>query len=542
MGRRDASEALSELAFAAELLGDASPLAIDPAAVSALAWSVRSAESATTAAMAHLPGMTPLLLAVVDDALAGRPSPTVQSLTSLLPPGLFALRRLKGLGPKKVKRLWQMLGIESVGELEYACRENRLVTLDGFGEKTQSDLRRQLAALADETGLMRRDTALAHAQAWMEAARAQGHRVEVAGAWRRGAELVEGVVVVVSSSSSSAAIVAPDSPRVTVVVSSPGRFGVDLIVATGSEVHVAALRARAAERGLDFDGLLGDEEPDVYGQLGLMPTAPELREEGTLVEVGRAAPRLLRRSDLRGALHNHTTASDGADDLATMARAAASEGLSWLGISDHSVFATYAHGLDGPRLAAQRAEIAALDRDDVVVLSGVESDILRDGGLDLDDDVLAAGDVVIASMHQRFSLGTDAMTARLIRAASHPLVDVLGHPTGRLLLSRPPADFDVVAVLDACANNATAVELNANPARLDFGVAWLREAKARGVLVSIAADAHAASELAHLEHGLAVARRAGLGPDDVVNAWSTDELRAWLHTRRRRAMTRQEGS
>jgi DNA polymerase (family 10) len=538
MGRRDASEALTELAFAAELLGDAAPLAIDVAAVTALAWSARSAESATTTAMAHLPGMSPALLAVVDDALAGRPSPTLQSFKSLLPPGLFELRRLKGLGPKKVKRLWQVLGIESLGELEYACRENRLVTLDGFGEKTQADLRRQLAALADETGLMRRDTALALVHDWLGAARVLGHRVEVAGGLRRGAELVDGVVLVSSLAVNDVAV----SPRVTVIVARPGRFGVDLIVATGSEAHVTALRARAAARGLDFDALVGDDEADVYAQLGLLPTAPELREEGTLVEVGRAEPRLLRRSDIRGALHNHTTASDGADDLVTMARAAAAEGLSWLGISDHSVFAAYAHGLDGPRLAEQRAQIAALSVADVAVLSGVESDIMRDGSLDLTDDVLAAGEVVIASMHQRFSLGAAAMTSRLIHAASHPLVDVLGHPTGRLLLSRRPAEFDVVAVLEACARHTTAVELNANPARLDFGVTWLREAKARGVLVSIAADAHAASELAHLEHGLAIARRAGLGPDDVLNTWSIAELRAWLLGRRQRANVQGENA
>lgn len=531
MGRRGASDALTEMAFAAELLGDACPFAIDAAATSALAWNVRSAEAATPAAMAHLPGMTPLLLSVVDDALAERESPTLSRLKTMLPAGLFELRRVKGLGPKKVKRLWQELGIESLGELEYACRENRLVTLDGFGAKTQATVLQQLQTLVDEAGLMRRDTAAALVAELRTTLEGLGGRVVVAGALRRGAELVDRVVVVTTAPISALAL----PPRVDLVWSRPGRFGVDVIVATGSDAHVAALRARAVARGVDFDGIDADDEDAVYAALGLLPTPPELREQGTLIEVGQAAPRLVRRGDLQGALHNHTTASDGADDLATMAKAAAAHGLRWLGISDHSVAAAYAHGLDGPRLATQRQEIAALAVDGVALLSGVESDILRDGALDLDDDVLAAGDVVVASMHQRFGLSGAAMTARLVRAAGHPLVDVVGHPTGRLLLSRSPADFDVLALLDACAASGAAVELNANPARLDFGERWLREAKARGVLVSIAADAHAAEELGNLEHGIAVARRAGLGPDDVLNTMSIDALRGWLTARRAKA-------
>lgn len=531
MGRRAASDALTELAFAKELLGDACPFSIDARGTAALAWNVRSAEAPTASPMAHLPGMTPLLLAVVDDALASRESPTLQRLKTLLPPGLFELRRVKGLGPKKVLRLWQDLGIESLGELEYACRENRLVTLEGFGEKTQTAVLQQLQTLADEFGLMRRDTATALVAPLVEALRVLGGRVVIAGALRRGAELVDRVVVVTSSP--IAALVVP--ARVGLVWSTPTRFGVDVIVATGSEAHVAALRERARASGVDFDQITGDDEAAVYAALGLLETPPELREQGSLIEVGQARPRLVRRQDLLGALHNHTTASDGADDLVTMVKAASDAGLSWFGVSDHSAAAAYAHGLDGPRLAAQRAEIRALGDTGVVVLSGVESDILKDGRLDLDDDVLAAGDVVVASMHQRYGLSGAPMTGRLVRAARHPLVDVVGHPTGRLLLSRAPADFDVLALLDACAESGAAVELNANPARLDFGERWLREAKARGVLVSIAADAHAREELTNLEHGVAVARRAGLTKDDVLNTRDIGGLRAWLRARRARA-------
>jgi DNA polymerase (family 10) len=532
MGRRAASEALAELAFAAELLGDACPWPIDAKATAGLVWGVRQAEGATTADMARLPGMTPLLAAVVDDALHERPSPVMQQLKALLPPGLFELRRVKGLGPKKVQRLWRELGIESLGELEYACRENRLVTLDGFGDKTQQAALEAVSALASEAGLMRRDSAMAVAAETIEALRRLGGRVDVAGAWRRGCELVDEVVLV-----STMAPPLPPPARVRVVVAPPGAFGRILIEATGSEAHVASLRARAEARGIAFDDHVGDDEDDVYAALGLLPTPPELREQGTVIEIGQAGPRLVRRTDLLGALHNHTTASDGADDLVTMARAAAAQGLAWLGISDHSAAAAYAGGLDAARLKDQRAELARAQGEGVRLLSGVESDIMKEGHLDLDDDALVACDVVVASMHQRYGLRGEAQTARLVRAALHPLVDVVGHPTGRLLLARAPADFDVAALIDACAISGTAVELNANPARLDFGEPWLRLAKERGVLVSIAADAHAADELRNLEHGIAVARRAGLGPDDILNTRSAAELLSWVQARRARALT-----
>jgi DNA polymerase (family 10) len=378
---------------------------------------------------------------------------------------------------------------------------------------------------------MRRDMAMGLAAPLVSALRGLGGRVEVCGPLRRGAELVDRVVVVTTAPVAALAVPA----RVELVWSSDGRFGRDVVIATGSDAHVEALRARARGRGLDFDTLAGDDEDAVYAGLGLLQTPPELREQGVLIEQGQARPRLVRREDLRGALHNHTTASDGADDLPTMVQAAAAAGLEWFGVSDHSVAAAYAHGLDGPRLAAQRDEIRALPSSSVVVLSGVESDILKDGQLDLKDDVLAAGEVVVASMHQRYGLSGAPLTERLVRAARHPLVDVVGHPTGRLLLSRAPADFDVLALLDACAASGCAVELNANPARLDFGERWLREAQARGVLVSIAADAHAREELANLEHGVAVARRAGLSPDDVLNTRDVEGLRAWLRGRRVRA-------
>jgi DNA polymerase (family 10) len=218
-----------------------------------------------------------------------------------------------------------------------------------------------------------------------------------------------------------------------------------------------------------------------------------------------------------------------------MRAAAVALGLSYLGISEHSQSADYARGLTPDRLRAQRDEIAAMNAEGspCTLLTGVESDILADGSLDYDGAVLALLEVVIASSHRRFSLDRARSTERMVRAASHPRTDVLGHPTGRLLLARPPLDFDVDAVLDACAKNRCAVELNGSAHRLDFGARELAMAKERGIPVSIAADAHAVGELGeHLGYAISVARRAGLTPDDVLNARPLPALRAWLEARR----------
>jgi DNA polymerase (family 10) len=308
-------------------------------------------------------------------------------------------------------------------------------------------------------------------------------------------------------------------------------FGTALLLATGSEAHLQALRALSKQ---PLETLAAKDEDDVYAALGLWPVTPEQREAGVvLVEKARPRPKLVERGDLKGALHNHTTASDGVNTLQEMADAAFACGLQWLGVSDHSASAVYAHGLDVSRLRAQQTDVAAVNKAGPVrVLTGVESDILKDGSLDYADDDLLALDVVVASMHQRYGLKGEPLTARLVRAARHRAVDVVGHPTGRLLLSRPAADFDVSALLEACQRSGCAIELNANPARLDLAERWLREAKERGVLVSIAADAHAVDEFENLHHGIALARRAGLRAEDVLNTRSVDEVLAWVQARR----------
>jgi DNA polymerase (family X) len=572
LDRRAATEALARVAFAAELLEDPR---VDARTASTVAWALRSVEGSTDALFAdgafeRIDGMSAPLWAVVDDALHERTPALLDELERLLPRGILELRAIKGLGPKKIRALWKDLEITSVGELEYACRENRLVTLKGFGDKTQASVMEQIAALRAQAGRMRLDDARDRSERLRTLLHAQGAAdVHVAGALRRGAELVAALRLVARCDPDAATRAlqtlaadlgeahvriaredADGSVRVTMTagplraivraVARATQLGVAVLDETGGPVHVDLVRSHAAARGVTFAAIEATTDDAVYDALGLLPTAPERREPGVpLVERGHVTPRLVERADLRGALHNHTDASDGTATLEEMRAAAIARGLAYLGITDHSKSASYAHGLQESALEAQRARIDALNRDAdgsrCALLSGVESDILRDGALDYEDHALRPLDVVVASVHNRFGQRGEPMTARMLAAARHPMTDIVGHPTGRLLLGRAPVAYDVSALLAACAERGCAVELNANPARLDLSEQHLAEAKDRGVLVSIAADAHAPDELDALEWGILIARRAGLTPEDVLNTRDLASLRVWLKARRARA-------
>ena len=560
MDRRTVVRVLERLAFASELLDRPEARAWGGAS-----WSIRNlkggdlAEMLASGELARVRGVGAASLEIVRQVLAGETPEKLTQLEAELPPGLFEIRRIRGLGPKKVRLLWEELEITTLGELEYACGENRLVDLKGFGAKTQAKVLEGIAQLRQFAGLCRLDQALAAAGPLLDALHAAAG-VEAAtpvGPLRRGVEVVPGVdLLVIGPEAAALEAVGADTTTFTrdgVEVRlharpDDGQRGAHEALLTGSDGHVAALQAAAQAAGLKLGalGLWRDDElvpcPDevaLYDALGLLVTAPERREDGVpLTRRGSARPRLLRREDLRGALHNHTTASDGAHSLAEMQAAAAALGLSYLGISDHSESAFYASGLAAEELATQRAEIAALNAaaPRCRLLTGVEGDILRDGALDYPADVLAQLEIVIASVHSRHGQARDEMTARMVTAAANPWTSVIGHPTGRLLLGRPPSDYDVEALLDVCAASGCAIELNASPHRLDLSERWLAAARDRGVLVSIAADAHSTRALAHLDFGVTLARRAGLSPEDVLNCRPADELLAWSAARRAAAL------
>jgi DNA polymerase (family 10) len=553
MDKRTLISLLKRLAFAHELVGD--PRAAK--AYGGAIWTLRQVdgdlrEMHAQGTLTEIRGVGRSVLGVADAAFAEggpREPEELATLEAEIPAGLYEVAKLRGLGPKKVRQLWRELGVTTLAELEYACNENRLVDLKGFGAKTQAKVLAAIAEARANEGLLRRDQAKLILDAVVTALARAGVAAHVVGAYRRGCEVVDALELVAVGESATVGAAVQNSivdgdvvfrkvsgTPLRVFCCAPERLGSEMVYRTGPEEHVEAVKTKAG-------GALpvAADEATLYAALDLLPTPPERREaSASLIARGRARPPLVRRQDLLGALHNHTTASDGIHSVEEMRAAAAARGLRYLGISEHSRAASYAGGLEVEALLAQLRRIAALNGEGhaCTLLTGVESDILADGALDYAPETLRQLDLVIASVHNRHGQRGEAMTRRMVAAAENPWTDIIGHPTGRLLLGRPPTDFEVVAMLDACAASGCAVELNASPQRLDLHERHLSMAKERGIPVSIAADAHSAEALDHLDYGISIARRAGLTPADVLNCRPLDDLRAWLGERKRRATRR----
>lgn len=467
-----------------------------------------------------------------------------ETLLQSLPPGLPEVMRVKGLGPKKVRAVWQELDVTDLDELEAAAASGRLAELSGFGAKTVQNILTSIEQLKAYRGKAHYANALPEAVAARDALRAVGLTAEIAGEIRRQCPVVDRVVLVTDAGESAAHAALADYRRgdgfalpmglpVQIVHAPAASFGTALWEATGSDAHRAAWREAFGEPPEVAT------EAEIFEAAGTAVIPPAIRESGTWeIQAARdgTLPPLVTVADLRGTLHNHSTWSDGADTLAEMAEAARTRGLGYYGIGDHSRSLQIAHGLSLDELARQREEAAALNEDyleraiDFRILTGSECDILADGAMDFPDEVLEALDVVVASVHTGFAMSKDEATARLIRAVENPHVDILGHPTGRLLLRREGYPIDEIAVLDACAENGTAVELNANPWRLDLDWTFLRAAAERGVPVAINPDAHATDGLDDVQWGVAAAQKAGLRAQDVLNTRDADDLLAWTRS------------
>ena len=473
-------------------------------------------------------------------------------LLQSLPPGLPDVLRVRGLGVKKVKTLWNDAGVTSLDELEAAAASGRLAELDGFGAKTVQNILASVEELRTYAGKAHLREAYLQAAAFRLALVDAGLRADLAGAVRRQCNVVEGIDLVATGpadtiadvlsglglapTASPAAITAtaPIGLPLTVWIAEPSSYGRTLFERTGSEAHLAAFR--------DAHGEPADvaDEDEVYARAGLSPVPAPLREGGG--ELARAAdgafPELVSVGDLRGTVHNHSTWSDGAHTLREMADAARERGLGYFGVCDHSRSLQIAHGLSVAQLQEQRTEVDALNAEyadaghDFRIFAGSEVDILSDGSMDYPDDVLAGLDLVVASVHTGFRMSEDEATARLVAAVSNPYVDVLGHPTGRLLLRRAGYPVDFEAVLDACAQHGVAVELNANPWRLDLDWTVLQAATDRGVLVSINPDAHAIDGLDDVRWGVASAQKGALTAASSLTSKTADELASWLAARR----------
>ena len=481
--------------------------------------------------------------------------PYLDELRTITPPELLSWTRVPGLGPKKALAIHEALGIVTLEALEAAARAGRLRSLRGMGPALETKVLEGLQRLKRQTRRVLMPAGHAAAARLRQGLpRLPGvRRVEIAGEVRRCLEVVGRIDAVVSADDPPAALtalaglpavrevvdraddraeirLASDLPA-TVRVVPESRFAAALVEATGSEAHFEAL----IQRGLDRAGTFPDEEA-LYASLDLPWIPPELREDGT--EVSAAAqgklPRLIERADLQGVLHVHSDWSDGRLSIGDMAEAARAMGFAYLGLCDHSQSAGYAGGLSTARVRDQHAAIDALNTrlgGAFRVLKGIEVDILADGSLDYPDDVLASFEIVVASVHSRFSLPEEEQTVRVLRALENPHVDVLGHPTGRLLLAREPYAIDLAKVMEAAAEHGVAIEVNGHPNRLDLDWRPLRAGLAMGLRTSIDPDAHTAEELHAVDWGLRIARKGWCTAEQALDAWPLPRLLDHLRAR-----------
>jgi len=524
-------------------------------------------ELVRTNRLGELPGIGDALREKITTLVTTGKLPYLEELRTTIPSGLLSLLDLPGLGPKKLRILRDQLKIESIESLTKACQDGRLASLDGFGEKTATNLLDSIQRRATYSKLHRLGTALPAAQSLLTHLREcpSVSQAEIAGSLRRGKEIVKDLDLIASSNKPKEVMKAfISAPNVEKVIAHGetkssviliGGIPCDLRVVppevwptalahfTGSKEHNIALRQRAIDRGLHLSewGLLKGksktplklkDEKDLHKALGLAFIPPELREDSGEIAAAEKdeLPDLLTRDQIRGCLHNHTLASDGQDTLAAMAQAAAELGLEWLGIADHSKSSFQANGLDAKRLEKQIEEIQSLNskKPKCTLLSGTECDILKEGKLDFPDSLLKELDYVVASVHSGFTSDEKEMTDRILRAIENPHVTCLGHLTGRLLLEREAYPVNIPKILDAAAANGTWIELNANPWRLDLDWRWWHKARDLGILCCINPDAHKTSHLRFLDFGVTLARKGWLRAQDVVNTRTLVQLRKLL--------------
>jgi DNA polymerase (family 10) len=567
---------LSEIAMLLEVVGG------DPFRAKAYANAARRIEAsgadledlARRGKLTTLPGVGEGIAGVIRELVETGSSSLYDRLAADTPIGLYDLMRIKGLGPKRVRTVYADLGISSLDALEEAALAGRLAALPGFGAKTERMVIESIAFARAGRGRRRLPHALEVAERLIDWLELQGSvsRAEMAGEVRRDCEIVDAVDLVAESKSPADVLAAfrslsgadpsgaPEPDRAEIQFSdgmvarlvcvTPDRFVAALVRATGSDAHLRQLEARAESLGLRFDeeGLHRGEtrlkprtEKAFYKALELDFIEPELREGWGEVEAAAEGrlPKLIEVNDLRGTFHCHTTYSDGRATLAEMAEAAWERGWSYLGLGDHSQSAGYAGGLSPLRVRAQHAEVDAWNREHggkgkkrFRLFKGIESDILPDGRLDYANDVLASFDYVVGSVHSAFGIGEKEMTKRLIRAVSNPHITILGHATGRLLLRRDAYEVDVKAVIDAAAEHGCAVEINADPARLDVNWENARYAAERGVLVPIDPDAHSTDSLDHVQWGVRVARKGWLSARQVLNCRELEEVEDYFAKRK----------
>ena len=528
---------------------------------------VSVAELARAGRAAEIPGIGKTLAEKITALLDTGTIPAAEKLKAKFPRGLVEVTRIPGLGPKRARKLHDELGVGSLDELRVAAESGRLRGVAGFGAKAEENVLAALAAGAD--GRPRDRTLLSRARGIAEEltsglrAHPAADRVEIAGSARRMTDTVKDLDLVATANDAGALVeafaaleaidevhtsgeagakaVTHSGLAVDLRIVPPRNFGNLLQHFTGSKEHNEALRADAVRRGLHVSeyGVTEDAtavthecatEEEVYRVLGMEHIEPELRENRGELRAARegALPGLIRLEDIRGDLHCHTTASDGRNSIEQMARAALERGYEYLAITDHSATHGFGNDVSAGELRRHAERVREVDArlDGLRLLAGSEVNVLPDGSLDYDDELLSELDWVVASLHSSFRLGEQEMTDRMVRAIEHPLVDAIGHPTGRLIDRRGPYELDLERVVEAAARTGTFLEINANPDRRDLSDVNARYAAEAGVTLVIDSDAHGVETLANVRYGVATARRAWLGPERVANTRSWEDLDA----------------
>jgi DNA polymerase (family 10) len=522
--------------------------------------------------LSQVPGIGPATLSVLRDLIETGESRYYDQLRESTPEGLLEMLRVPGLGIAKIQTIREGLGIESLHELEEAARDGRLARLPRFGPKTAEKILKGIGFLRETVALELYPQAFGEAMRLLTGVRRHPEivRAELAGSVRRHREVIGDIDIVAACRSAPEKVAASfarapgvrevtgagdasvtiryvDGTRLDLHCVRPGEFAIAWWRATGSETHLDDVRAHAATRGL---AIVGDTLRDATGPpidiadeaaffeaIGLGYIPPELREGVREVDAAHRGdiPTLVEYADIRGVLHCHSRYSDGTASIAELAEAARRRGWSYLGISDHSESAFYAGGLSREAVLAQHEEIDRVNQtlDGFRVLKGVEADILGDGRIDYDASTLDSFDYVIGSIHSRFSMNGAQMTERVLAALDDPHLTILGHPTGRLLLTREPYAIDLDAVIEKAGERGVAIELNADPHRLDLDWRYCPAAKRSGAMIEIGPDAHSTQSLDNVQIGVGIARKGWLEAGDVLNTRSAEDVLA--HAARRRA-------
>lgn len=500
--------------------------------------------------LTDIPGVGDAIADIITQLHKTGSHPSLEKLRKEVPDGVLELFAIPGIRPDKILKLHETLGISSLAELEAAAKADRIRPLKGLGASLQTKILQNLSiARTSETQLHLHKAAalLEHAVATTKESHPEFSRVEIAGDFRRGCELVSNLALVAETKAPSER--EESAGGLTLAVADKKHYGAALLHATGSTEHLEQLGKLAQDRGLALkpDGLYRGKkliasaaESDIYEALDLQFIEPELREGRG--EIARAAkhklPKLVRDKDLHGILHSHTTDSDGTETLEAMAEATRKRGFEYYGVADHSISAHYAGGLSLDEIKTQHREADRLNKKygkSFRILKGIEADILGDGSLDYPDRVLSTFDFVVASVHSRFKMSKKEQTDRIIKAIENPRTTIIGHLTGRQLQRRPGYEIDIEKVLKACAEYGVAVEINAHPWRLDLDWRWHQKALEYGCIFSVNPDAHSIRELDHMHWGVLMARKGGVPPDRVLNAMPLIKLLRHFQRRRKTA-------